>query len=494
MKLMTRLFLPYLIFLFPLYMMAQNSSLPQLTAAVAALDKDADLKSANWSICVMDANTGQVLLDHNIHRNLITASTMKAFTTASALSILGTDFRFNTLIQHDGSLDENGTLNGNIIIKGDGDPTLGSWRFGETYELSHMMIAWSQAIKNAGIKKINGRVIADASVFSSQLTPGEWPWEDMGNYYGAGASGLNIHENQYRLDLKPGNTVGSSTEVIRTDPPMSIAFVNELTTGRVGSGDNAYIFGSPYNNLRYIRGTIPAGVSVFSIKGSIPDPALYCAYLFTEELNKCSITVNESPTSVRVETIQGNSLPSTRKTIYTHSSPTLEEIVDETNMYSINLYAEALAKRIAVHKGKEGSARDGVEAMEDYWRAQGVATKGMYLRDGSGLSPNNALSTSQLTSILCKMRRSPQFTAFDESLPVAGRSGSLKSMLKGTVAEGKLRAKSGYISGVRSYAGYASANDGRLLAFTMIANYYDCSAGEMRRKFERLMVKIVEGK
>ena len=476
------------------FFFAQSGSMPSLDAAIKSLDADSDMRPANWSICVIDVNSGKMVSGINVHKNVVTASTMKSLTTATALAILGSDFRFKTLLQYDGKIAEGGILMGNVYIKGDGDPALGSTRFGEKYTSEAILAAWTKAIQAAGITAINGKVIGDASVFSSQMTPGEWPWEDMGNYYGAGASGLNFNENMYRLDLEPGKTVGSSTKVIRTDPPQEINFVNELTTGKVGSGDNAYIYGSPYNSIRHIRGTIPAGKSVFSIKGSIPDPSLYAAQWLTEELNKCGVMVSEKATTVRIEKQAGRAVSTSRKTILIHSSPTVADIVYHTNMRSVNLFAEALAYRLSVKAGKDGSAADAVEVMESYWKNQGVNTRGMRIKDGSGLSPNNSLSTYQLASILRKASLASYGDDFVESLPLAGKSGSLKSMLRGTTAEGRLRAKSGFISGVRGYAGIVDTANGKKLAFAMISNHYSCSAGAMRRKFETLMVRLAAGK
>ncbi|MCB0843261.1 MAG: D-alanyl-D-alanine carboxypeptidase/D-alanyl-D-alanine-endopeptidase [Bacteroidetes bacterium] len=476
-------------------LMAQNGSMPGLDAAIKALDNEADMVPANWGICVIDVNSGQVVSGINIHKNVVTASTMKSLTTASALAILGPDFRFKTLLQYDGKIDANGVLLGNIYIKGDGDPALGSDRFGEKYETATILNAWTRAIQAAGIKSINGKVIGDATIFTTQMTPGEWPWEDMGNYYGAGASGLNINENSYRIDLKPGSTVGSATEILRTEPPMSdIAFFNELTTGRVGSGDNAYIFGAPYTFVRHIRGTIPAGVASFSIKGSIPDPALYAAQWLTDELNKCGVVISQKASTMRLEKMAGTSTSNTRSTIQIHESPSLADIVYHTNMRSVNLFAEALAYRLAVKGGEKGSAEDAVEVMEAYWKNQGVNTRGMSIKDGSGLSPNNSLSTYQLASILRKAALASYSDDFIESLPLAGKSGSLSSMLRGTTAEGRLRAKSGFIAGVRGYAGIVDTVNGKKLAFAMISNNYACSAGQMRRKLETLMVSLADGK
>ena len=182
---------------------------------------------------------------------------------------------------------------------------------------------------------------------------------------------------------------------------------------------------------------------------------------------------------------------SNRTHIHRHRSAPLSEIVKATNEKSINLYAEALAKRLAVAKGKPGSTDAAMEYMEKYWQSQGVDTRGMYLRDGSGLSPHNSVSAMQMARMLKQVYQSSYRGAFVNSLPVAGRSGTLKSMLRGTAAEGRIQAKSGYISGVRCYVGYLDANGSKPLIFAMLANNYDCGAGEMRRKWERLMLAML---
>ncbi|GAB4421726.1 MAG: D-alanyl-D-alanine carboxypeptidase/D-alanyl-D-alanine-endopeptidase [Bacteroidia bacterium] len=468
-------------------------ALPALEAAVQALEQDAAMRPANWGMTVMDARTGQVLLAHNAYRNQATASVMKVVTTAAALGVLGADFRFATTLAYSGTLSD-GVLQGDLYIRGTGDPSLGSARFGTTYDLSALMAAWVQGVKAAGIREVRGRVIGDDRFFSTQLTPGTWNWEDMGNYYGAGASGLNFLENLYRLDLKPGPQAGSATEVLRTDPAIAdLQFVNELTTGKPGSGDNAYIYGAPYTGLRYLRGSIPAGSAVFSIKGSIPDPALLAAQRLHEELGQCGVPVQAGATSTRRLKQAGMPVAAALRDIHTWQSPPLRDLVRETNLESLNLYAEALARRVAVARGKTApDAAAAAQVLDEYWRSQGIDTRGMCLCDGSGLSPGNMLSTHQLAAILVKARQTGYYEALYASLPVAGRSGSLSSMLKGTAAEGNLRAKSGYIQGVRSYAGYVQTRSGKELTFAVIANGYSGTPGEMRRRLETLMQRLAE--
>ena len=482
----------FLFLLCPLLILAQPPRiLGALQNEIHTLDRDVDMESANWSICVIDPQTGELLIGHNENKSLSTASLMKAVTTASALEVLGKDFQFETKLEYSGSIDRNGLLKGNLFIKGSGDPSLGSWRFNTTEDIDQLLKTWVRRIADSGIRSIEGNVIADATVFDSQMTPGNWSWEDMGNYYGAGAGGINIHENLYRLVFKPGQSTGSSTSVLRTEPFIpNLSFVNEVKTGPVGSGDNAYIFGAPYTQIRYLRGSIPAGKQYFTIKGSIPDPAYFLARRLYETLDKEGIDVSGAYTTLQLSPRQDHKQ---RRHIYTHKSPFLSELIFETNMQSLNLYAEALVKAIAVAKAKKGATADGLNVIAELWESKGLSSKGMLVRDGSGLSANNAMSTYQIAYILFKMYRSNNRNTFFQSLPVAGRSGTMKGVARGTVAEGRLRAKSGYISNVRSYGGFVTTRGGRDLAFAMIANNYACSAGKMRRKFEKLMVALAEG-
>jgi len=479
-------FIFFILICIPIHLFGQNSI---IQSAINSLNRDPDMRSANWSFTVMDLESGNTVASHDPYRCLSTASSLKVITTATALAMLGPDYRYETFVEYDGNL-SGSILSGNIYLRGSGDPSLGSDRFGEAFEMEKLLNKWALEIKASGIREIRGQVIGDAQIFSTQITPEEWAWEDIGNYYGAGASGLNLHENLYYLDLKPGASIGSSTQVIRTRPAMNITFHNELRTAGSRTGDNAYIFGAPYTRLRYLRGTIPAGRSVFTIKGSIPDPAQFAAEQLKAALEKCGVIVEGNATTIRFEDLQGRYRPSRRQVLLSHQSPRLEDIVYHTNMKSVNLFAEVLARTLAVHQGKFGGNEEAVDEIMGFWTAKGIDTKGMNMRDGSGLSAGNAVSSYQMASILRYVSGQRYFPEFKKSLPVAGRSGSLSGMMKGTAAEGRVQAKSGYIAGVRSYTGYVSTRSGQTWAFSMIANNYSCSAGAMRRKLEKLMVAM----
>lgn len=467
------------------------AQLSELKSAIAALQADVDMRPASWGLTVLDAATGQTMAGYDSHRSLTPASSLKVITSASALALLGEQFRFETHLEYDGALGADGVLRGNLYIYGSGDPSLGSDRLGEQHAPDKLMALWVEVIRRTGIKSIQGKIIGDGSAFGTQMAPGGWAWEDLGNYFGAGASGLNFHENYFSLYLKSGPNPGDAVEILRSEPASpELTLINELRAGPKGSGDNSMMYGAPYASQRYLRGSIPPGRSSFVVKGALAEPALTCARFLAEQLANGGIRATGGASSYRLELLNAGRMAGQRRRIYTHYSPPLRELIVPLNQESINLYAECLLLAIARKQGKAGDLEAGAGAMRDYWKNSGVDVRGMNLCDGSGLSQCNALTTFQLADILARAQRAPWREAFSNSLPLAGRSGTLEYMLRGTIAEGRLRAKSGYIGGVRAYAGLVQARSGKTYAFAMIANHFDCTPGEMRRKFEKLMVAI----
>lgn len=446
---------------------------------------DPAIAHAGVGFVVEDVNTGTLLLENNTAQSLVPASTMKIFTTGAALGMLGPDFRFKTSLAYQGKLDAQGTLHGDILIMGGGDPTLGSGRLPGTPGLDAQMQQWADVLKKAGIKKIEGRIIGVDNRYETASIPPSWLWMDMGNYYGAGAYGLNINENMFSLQLKPGVIRGNSVEVLGMEPSVpGVQFINELTTAAAGSGDQSYIYGAPYTYLRYIRGTIPAGGSIFKVKGSIPDPALFAAQQLKKVLGSNGITISDSAMNARSlgeNSIQPDSV------FYTQLSPPLSDIVHYTNLKSINLYAETLLKEMAYQRIGKGIAEVGIQQVTDYWKSKAVDMGGFFMTDGSGLSPTDGVSARQMVQALAAMKKEPWFDDFYNSLPVAGESGSMSSMGKGTPISGKLRAKSGHMERVRSYAGYMQAKNGHWLAFALIVNNYSADNAAIRQKIDELL-------
>lgn len=472
----------------------KDKAIQNINKELKILKSDKQFKNANWSYCLLNCKTDKIVSQYNSNKSLTPASTMKVVTSATALSLLGENYQFKTKLQYSGHIDVNGVLHGNLYIKGGGDPTFGSSRFGEERNLESLMLQVLLSLKKHKIKKINGAIIGDASVFENAIVVPSWSWEDIGNYYGAGISGLSINENMYKIIFKPGRKLNEKAEVIGTDPYIpGLEFVNNVTTAKIGSGDNAYIFGSPYSNLRYLEGTVPLGKNKFVIKGAIPDPPYFCACILNSYLKKNNISISVNPSSLRLEILKKKIDSNKRITIQTYKSPYLSQIVKKTNIKSINTYAEALLKIIAFEKlNKKATTKDGIKIIKNFWKAKGVNIEGFEIFDGSGLSRKNFISTYHFTKMLRLFTMEKCFPAFKESLSIAGKTGYLKNMFKGTNAVGKLFAKSGTIQNVKCYTGYVKNNSNEILSFAVMVNNYSSSSYQMKKKMEKLMVLFTE--
>ena len=189
-------------------------------------------------------------------------------------------------------------LRGNLYLKGFGDPTLGSDQMNEAEELDVVMEKFRLAIQQKGIRKIEGQIIGDGSYYGTDVNCDTWQWNDLGNYYAAGVWGLNIHENLYYLRFRQNATLGQTPAIAAIEPFIDgLAFYNEVQSAKRGSGDNAYIYGAPYDFTRYVRGTIPVGSKLFSIKGSMPDPPLFAAQYFKDKLEEVGIASTRPATT-----------------------------------------------------------------------------------------------------------------------------------------------------------------------------------------------------
>ena len=475
---------------------AQAQTAGSLNDALRTLNNDPALKHAHWGFYAqyVEGGAGENVGAFNEEKSLTPASCLKVITTSTALAVLGSNFTFKTQLAYDGGLDAKGTLNGNIWIVGGGDPTLAGAhnRKGLAKAYQQVLNEWVAAIKSAGISKITGAVIGDGRFFEEQGTSPQWLWEDLGNYYGAGACGLNFHENRYDILFKTTSKAGGSTSITGTRPPMpKLEFVNRVRVG--GTGDNAYVFGAPYDNLRIVRGTLPANKTGFTVSASVPDAALFAAYNLTDALKKSGIGVELPASSARQ--LSASARNGKRSVFHTKTSPPLSEIVFWTNKRSINLYAECLLRMLGKHQYGTGDWESGVKAVESFWRERGVNLEGFSMKDGSGLSPTNAVTPKQLTQILRKALVDSSSEAFYESLSLAGDpndEGFLRGFLDGTSAAKKVRAKSGYIGGARSYAGYAVTKSEKLVAFSIICNRYTCSNTQMKQKMEKIVALLTQ--
>ncbi|MFT4638416.1 MAG: D-alanyl-D-alanine carboxypeptidase/D-alanyl-D-alanine-endopeptidase (penicillin-binding protein 4) [Verrucomicrobiales bacterium] len=456
------------------------ATIAAVKAAVPSLGKRPGMDSATLGVAVLRLGENpEMVVDVAGKQSFIPASTTKILTTVAALDVLGPEMVFETKLGYRGTL-EAGELQGDLVILGTGDPTLAEYGWDELFK------TWTEAMKTAGITSITGRVLGDASFYQGPPRPGTWSWMDLGNYYAGGADGLNFYNNTYNVRFRT-RAVGSRAKYLGTTPELpGVTFHNEMMTGNAGSGDQGYVYAAPYGQVVFLRGSIPAS-GTFTIKGALPEPALTCAQLFHAHLKKQGIQISEDPSTQRMDPATG-----ALTEIHAHTSKPLSNLLQRMNHKSINLFAETILRRVGKAQGNVGSTQAGVNAVNAYFTKHGIRTEGFAMNDGSGLSRLNLITPRQMVYLLKAANSDAHAEIFRNSLPVAGESGTLKNVAKGTAAVGRVRAKSGTIDRVKCYAGYVDARSGTRYAFAIMVNNYAKTYGDVKPGIVSIMARMAE--
>ena len=469
-------------------MLARPSTAADIDAVVKEMASRPGIKNASWGVCVKDSATGAELVSYNAQKNLVPASILKIFVGAAAFDRLGPDYEIKTGLYRDGKI-ENGFLNGNIYIRGAGDPSLGSQLIKGAAPLEEVFRLWTAAVKAAGIRVINGAVVGDESAFES-LQPGSWAWEDIGNYYAAQPSALTVTDNLYKLYFKPAKAEGTKAEILRTEPYLaSLKFENHMLTGAAGSGDNGYIFAFPSQETAVLRGSVPRGPVEFFIKGALPDPALFAAQSFGAYLTRAGVNSNKKPRKA-----DGPPDYAGMTRVAEMRGAALKDIVRVANKRSFNLYAELLLRQLAQAGGKSAGGEQGIKIIRSFLAREGVDVSEMKLVDASGLSRLNTAKAENFTDLLCAVSKKNYFSAFRDTLVFPGdpeAAGHIRRMGEGGALTGSLRIKSGSLAGVRAYSGYLKTRKGRNLSFTFIINNYSADPADIDKVHEELLLLLV---
>ncbi|MBL0135060.1 MAG: D-alanyl-D-alanine carboxypeptidase/D-alanyl-D-alanine-endopeptidase [Chitinophagaceae bacterium] len=460
------LFISFLLIFLPSFSQSVGE---KLTKAISELEKDSSLKHAIIGFCVADAKTGKLLFDKNAGIGLAVASTQKVLTNIAAYELLGKEYKFKTELRYSGLIKGN-ELNGNLFIIGYGDPTLGSKRFSQMNDDAFLKMI-SGKLRQLGVRRINGDVIADNSRFSKESIPDGWVWEDIGNYYAAGLWAVNWKENSFDLLLKAGDNPGDSVEILNRSEITDMPLKNLLKAGQKGSGDNAFIHLPPDGTRGYVSGTIPAGEKKFVISGAVPNGAQYLLKNLAAEFSSTGIEVKGK---FRVEeTLSSSSKTAADKSgyLFTVNSPSLDTISYHFLHKSINLYGEALVRTIAYEKTGIGTNEKGIELIKQFYSKNGIDGYSINIIDGSGLSPQNRVTPESLVKALQLARNKTWFGSFYAALPEYNG----------------LKMKSGSIGGARAFTGYSNATNGAEYTFAIIVNNYNGSSSAVVKKMYRLL-------
>lgn len=443
-----------------------------------------ELKNAAISFAAFDIDGDSLIASYNDEMAIPPASTVKLFTTATAFETLGSNYKPKTRLYIRGIVDTCGVLEGDLIIRAGGDPSLGSRFFTDEEDRKDFLKSWSTMISEAGIKSIKGSIITDASEFGYQGAPDGWSWSDMGNYYGSGPSGLVIYDNMTRLHFSTSYQLDGPTKIDSMTPLVpGLNILNTVTTYN-SSRDNCYIYGAPFSFDRFAVGHLPKGKSNFEVKASIPDPELMVAQEMYSFLLKDSISITGQAVGFRqLHKLGADPIDYTQsKQIGSFSQKSIQQIAYWTNMRSVNLFAEQLLTLIAYEKTNEGSSENGAKFVNNYWESR--LNIEMFQTDGSGLSRSNGFSAQHFIRLLNYMSDSDEFENFKSTLPVAGKSGTLRSVCRNQSASGRLYAKSGTMNRIKSYAGYVDSQTGKKIAFALIVNNDNISNYNLLKRME----------
>lgn len=443
----------------------------QLRREMDAIFDDPAFANAFWGVLIQSAANGEVFYARNQHRLLMPASNMKLLTASAALLRLAPDFRYKTCLYGSGPV-VSGSLQGDLVVVGSGDPTIGGRPLDENYEnigrgdplrdFRH----WAAVLGQQGITRIAGRIIGDDNAFDDQAFGPGWSWDYLGYGYAAEVGALVFNENLATVSISPAQP-GQPPVLGMSPENAAVEVVNELVTVAAGAPAEVEIVRAAGSNRLIMKGHVAAGAPPARRTVAVYQSTRYFVSALRDALRASGIEVSG-------EAIDADEMEYARKVdswtlLHTHESPPLDYILKVLLKVSNNLYAEMLLKTLGVPAGSYAGGRTVIESVLSGF---GASEADRVIADGSGLSRYNYVTPETLVKILRALYRHSRFEQWYSYLPVAGVDGTLRSRMQGSAAGGNVHAKTGSIANVRTLSGYVRTRDGEMLAFSMMANNF----------------------
>lgn len=438
---------------------AGQGSDPELVRAIDQILAVPGLQTGFQGILIQSLSDGVTLYERNADHVFLPASNNKLLTSGAALALLGKDFTYHTKLFRTGTLDSVGTLHGDLILQGAGDPIL----------MPDDLLVLARQAYIAGIRRIQGDVRYDDSRFDHLWLGYSWEWDDEPFDYSAQISALNLNENVVAVQPQPGRKVGDPIRITVSPTDRYTTVVNKAVTGPSKSKASLVIDRKRGQNVIAVSGSLPIDAAAKdnpSVPVTIEEPSRFTTTVLAEDLSKVGIRVHG-------QAREGSPVPAEATLVAEHVSPPLTVILQKLNKPSDNLIAECLLKTIgAVQKGKGTGGEGGTGAQAArVWLAQiGLDVSRLQQADGSGLSRVNYVSPRNLVRLLIALHGRTDFPVFYDSLPIAGIDGTLRNRLKGTRAANNCHAKTGTMSHVSSLSGYITTREGETLVFSILMN------------------------
>ena len=436
-----------------------------------------------WGVKIVSLDSGRTLFEHHADRLMSPASNTKLYTGALALDQLGGDYRIGTPIFTAAKPDRGGVVKGDLVVSGRGDP---SWKargaggaagkdFWSTFE------PFVAILEKAGVRRITGDVVADATWWRGVPHGAGWTANDLNDYYGAEISAISLEDNYAELRLTPGAKVGDACSFALLQPQTGLVIDNRVTTVAKGGKRSVEATRVIGENVVHVFGELPVGDKDEVVDVPVPRPANWFAAALREALAKRGMVVEGKARSVRWP--EASPITATSFKLGEIASPTMREMVAAFMKPSQNLQTDLIfaqvgeRRRAADAPGRRTTEESGVIVLGDFLKTHGLPASEVRFEEGAGLSRNNLTTANATVALLKFMATHREAKAFADSLPIAGMDGTLRRRMKGTAAEGNLRAKTGTLRYATSLSGYVTTATGERLAFSLMLNRVTAQGG-----------------
>jgi serine-type D-Ala-D-Ala carboxypeptidase/endopeptidase (penicillin-binding protein 4) len=436
------------------------------------------------AVAVTSLDRHDTLFRHNASRLAMPASNMKVLTLAAAAERLGWEYTFTTTIQATGPV-EDGVLKGDLVVRGTGDPTLNS------RQVSPMPIldGWADTVRAAGIRRIAGRLVGDDDAFDEQALGQGWSWDYLQDGYAAPTGALQVYEDAVALTIAPGDTVGAATHACFSTPGSGWAILNAAVTGTPGSSSTLSVQRSRGSTVVRLTGSMPPTAQTITRTLAVDNPTIYFLGLLAAALERRGITIGGG--TADIDDLPPGSVAASGQSIVEYRSPPLDQAARTMMTISQNLYAETLLRAIGRVDGRAASAADGRAAVLEVLNAWGLPAGSVVIADGSGLSRYNYATADVLTRVLQHMYDDPRHRQhWMDAFPAGGEPGTLQKRFVGTIAEGRVRAKTGSIANVRALSGYVRSAGGEQLAFSILINNITASSEAIFQVIDAAVLRL----
>ncbi|MFH1197663.1 MAG: D-alanyl-D-alanine carboxypeptidase/D-alanyl-D-alanine-endopeptidase [bacterium] len=457
--------------------------LPDLRNQLDDTFNDPNFSNAFWGVYIKSLKTGEVIYKRNSDKLFVPASDVKLFTSAAALLLLGSNYTYKTLVFTDGNVVKD-TLFGNIIIRGSGDPTL-SLKY-PPQKSRDIFEAWADSLLLKGIKCIKGNIYGDDNLFDDLGYGSEWPWETENFWYASPSGGLSFNENIIELNISPSAT--NMPAEIKTIPHTDyVNIVNKIIT-TADKKTSINFMKDKSTELVLLSGYINSNDEMQKIFIPVGDPTRYFLTVLNETLERKGIALDGYTADLDTEEFE--IIPDNLVTLFSYKSIKLGSMIKELNKNSNNFFAEQIFKTIGLELFNQGTIENGVKACNQIFDLMGIFSDNLQIVDGSGLSRLNFITPKQIVNLLSYMYKSDGFETFYGSLPIAGIDGTLADRMLKTKAENNVRAKPGFLNGVRTLSGYLRTADDEPIVFSMIANNFLVPANLINYVFDSVCIRL----